>query len=71
MKRIIIMGFLINAIAGCFEDKRVPKKRTADTTSPAYKKMVSNIINNRFSSETIKSMQAEKEYQKYLKEKNK
>ncbi len=65
------MGFLFGQ-QSLFADKRVPKKRIVDTTSPAYKKMVSNIIKNRFSnSEAIKSMQTEKEYQKYLKEKKK
>ena len=69
--RIIIVSSLFGVISGFFEDKRVPKKKVFDKTSPEYKKMLSGIIQKRYNSEFLTNMAVEKEYKKYLKEKKK
>ena len=66
MKWIIIMGFLFGS-TGLFADKRVPKKRKIDTTSPEYKQMLHRIIHNRADSGILKKMAADKELEKYKK----
>lgn len=60
-------------LAGCslFADKRVPVKPKIDTTSPEYKEMLRTIIYYRYDSEILRSIEADKEYEKYLKEKDK
>ena len=66
--RIIIVSSLFGVISGCFEDKRIPKKKVFDTTSPEYKKMLSGIIQKRYNSEFLTNMAVERDYQKYIKE---
>ena len=60
------MGFLFGS-TGCFADKRVPKKRKFDTSSPEYKQMLHRIIHNRTDSDILKRMAADKELEKYKK----
>ena len=64
MKWILIMGFLIGS-QNLFADKRVPKKKKIDTTSPEYKKMLHRIIHNRTDSDILRKMEADKELKKY------
>ena len=59
------MGFLLSSLSGCFADKRVPKKRKIDTSSPEYKQMLHRIIHNRTDSEVLRWMAADKELKKY------
>jgi len=70
MKWILIMGFLFGS-KGLFADKRVPKKKVFDTSSPEYKQMLHRIIHNRTDSEALKWIAADRELKKYKKEKKK
>ena len=58
------MGFLFGS-KSIFADKRLPKKRKIDTTSPEYKKMLHRIIHNRTDSEVLRWRAADKELKKY------
>ena len=58
------MGFLFGS-QGLFADKRVPKKRNIDTSSPEYKKMLHRLIHNRYDSDILRKMEADKELKKY------
>jgi len=66
--RIIIVSSLFGFISGCFEDKRIPKKKVFDTASPEYRKMLSGIIRNRYNSGFLKNMAAKIKYKKFIKE---
>ncbi len=75
-KLIIIISLLL--ISGCFDmtflfgDNRKPKVRPKiDPSSPEFRKSVSLILKQRHNPEFLKRLAAEKEYQKYLKEKDK
>jgi hypothetical protein len=70
MKWILIMGILFGS-SGIFADRRVPKKRKLDTSSPEYKKMLRRIIHNRYDSGAMRWVEANKELKKYKKEKEK
>lgn len=59
------MSSLFGVVSGCFADKRVPKKKVWDTSSPEYKQMLHKIIHNRYNSEALKWMAADKELNKY------
>ncbi len=55
-----------------FGDKRKPKIRPkVDPNSLEFRKNVSLILKQRHNPDFLKRLAAEKEYQKYLKEKNK
>lgn len=59
------MSSLFGVVSGCFADKRVPKKKTFNTTSPEYKQMLHRIIHNRTDSGVLKWMAADEELKKY------
>ena len=59
------MSSLLTFVSGCFADKRVPKKKVWDTSSPEYKQMLHRIIHNRTDSEALRWMAADKELKKY------
>ena len=63
--------FLIIIISGCscFSDSRIAIKPKIDTNSPRYKEMLSMIIGNRYDSEFLRIISADKAYQEYLIEK--
>jgi len=64
---------LLLLMTGCswFEDKRTIVKPKVDITSPEYRKILSEIIDNRYDGEMFRNLIAEIEYRKYLKEENK
>ena len=70
MKWILIMGILAG-ISGCFSDKRVPKKRKINTSSPEYKQMLYRVIHNRTDSGFLKWVKADEELKKYKEKKKK
>jgi len=60
---------LIIFISGCSSD-RIAIKPKIDTNSPRYKEMLSMIIGNRYDSEYLRTVAADKAYQEYLLEKS-
>lgn len=79
MRKVIctICLMLIIGLTGCswFADKRVIVKPKIDTTSPKFRKLLSDVIKGRYKTESaLRDIEAELVYQKYLlwlKEKNK
>jgi len=71
IKRLIIIGFLF-LCSGCswFADNRIHvKPKDIDITLPKYKKILHNIINNRYKNESmLRDIESELAYQKYLQE---
>lgn len=68
-KWVVIMGFLLSSIAGCFEDKRVRVNRMdkVDITLPKHKKMLNTILSGR--TDYFKRLAADRELEKYKKDK--
>jgi len=59
------MSSLFGVVSGCFADKRIPKKKAFDTSSPEYKQMLHRIIHNRTDSGALRWIEADKELKKY------
>lgn len=70
MKRVLCIFCCLILISGCswFADKRVRVEPKMDVTSPRHRKMLFNLINNRYKTESmLRDVEAELAYRAYLK----
>ena len=69
MRKVFCTICCFALIGGCswFEDDRVAVTPEVDTSSPAFKEMLSDIINQRYKTATmLRDIEAELVYQEYL-----